>query len=212
MIKVLLVDDHDLVRTGIRRLLEDVRGIRVVGEADSGEEAISQVRLKGPDVVLMDVTMPGIGGMEATRKLVAEDPNLKVIVCTIHTDSPFPHHLLQAGASGYVTKGSSVDEMVKAIREVHGGGRYISPEVATDVATSKYPDGASPFETLSHREMQLMLMLIQGQSQGQIAETLHLSPKTVSTYRHRLFQKLEVRTEAELTHLAGRYGMLDGVA
>ena len=212
MINVLLVDDHELVRTGIRRLLSDIDGINVYAEAKDGENAINEVRKKRPDVVLMDVSMPGIGGLEATRKLKQIDPTLPVIILTVHTDDPFPTSLLKAGASGYLHKGCTVDEIVSAIREVHAGHRYICSEIAQNLALSLLPgsDG-SPFDNLSQREMQVMFMLVQGNKVQDISEKLCLSPKTISTYRYRLFDKLAVRNDAELTRLAMRYGMLDGI-
>ena len=213
MINVLLVDDHDLVRTGVKRLLSDVPGINVLGEAESGEEAIELVRKNRPDVILMDVSMPGIGGMEATRKLVQSDPDLKVIILTIHTDGPFPARLLEAGAAGYLTKSCKPDEMVKAIEEVHRGERYISSQIAQSLALSMFPGGkGSPFDKLSHREMQVLFMLMQGNKVATIAEKLHLSPKTISTYRYRLFDKLKVKNDAELTRLAMQHGLLEGIS
>lgn len=212
MINVLLVDDHELVRTGIRRLLSDVSGINVYAEAKDGESAITQVRKKRPDVVLMDVSMPGIGGLEATRKLKQIDSELPVIILTVHTDDPFPTSLLKAGASGYLHKGCTVDEIVTAIKEVHAGRRYICTEIAQNLALSLLPGSeGSPFDSLSQREMQVMFMLVQGNKVQVISEKLCLSPKTISTYRSRLFEKLSVRNDAELTRLAMRYGMLDGI-
>ncbi len=212
-IKVLLVDDHELVRTGIRRLLDDVSGINVYAEATDGESAITAVRKKRPDVVLMDVSMPGIGGLEATRKIKQIDPTLPVIILTVHTDDPFPTSLLKAGASGYLHKGCSVEEIVSAIKEVHSGRRYICTEIAQNLALSLLPGSeGSPFDNLSQREMQVMLMLVQGHKVQDISEKLCLSPKTISTYRTRLFDKLAVRSDADLTRLAMRHGMLDGLS
>jgi len=210
MIKVTIVDDHELVRTGIIRLLADVPGIEVVAEASSGEEAVQLVRQHRPDVVLMDVNMPGIGGFEATRKLVQMYPDLKVIVVTIHMDDPFPSRMLQAGAMGYLTKGCGVDEIVTAIREVFSGRRYISADVAQQLALKLMPGGEeSPFDALSPRELQVMLMLTQGTKVQEISDKLCLSPKTVSTYRHRLYDKLGVNSDVALTRLAMRYGVVD---
>ena len=209
-IKVLLVDDHELVRTGIRRLLDDFDDIEVIAEAESGEEAITLVRELRPQVVLMDVNMPGIGGLEATRKLTQIDPNVKVIVVTIHLDEPFPTRLLQAGASGYLTKGCAVSEIVDAIRQVGKGKRFIGSDVAQQLAMTMLPGSdKSPFDALSQRELQVMLMVTQGQKIQEIADKLCLSPKTVSTYRYRLFEKLDVKSDVELTHLAMRHGMID---
>lgn len=210
MINVLLVDDHELVRTGIKRVLDDVSGIKVYAEASSGEEAIKMVRAKRPDVVLMDVSMPGIGGLETTRKLHSYAPDLPVIILTVHTDDPYPSSLLKAGAAGYLHKGCKVDEIVAAIKAVHEGGRYIATAIAQNLALSLLPGNeGSPFDNLSQREMQVMIMLVQGEKIQDISEALHLSPKTISTYRSRLFDKLKVRNDAELTRLAMRHGMLD---
>ena len=209
-IKVLLVDDHELVRTGIRRLLDDFSDIEVIAEAESGEVAISLVREHRPEVVLMDVNMPGIGGLEATRKLTQIDPEVKVIVVTIHLDEPFPTRLLKAGASGYLTKGCAVSEIVEAIRQVSKGKRFIGSDVAQQLAMTMLPGSdKSPFDSLSQRELQVMLMVTQGQKIQEIADKLCLSPKTVSTYRYRLFEKLDVKSDVELTHLAMRHGMVD---
>ncbi len=212
MINVLLVDDHDLVRTGIRRLLEDAGGIKVYAEASSGEDAISEARKKRPDVVLMDVSMPGIGGLEATRKMMQIYPDLPIIIVTVHTDDPFPSSLLKAGASGYLHKGCSVDEIITGIKAVHSGKRYISSDIAQNLALSLLPGNQkSPFESISQREMQVMIMLVQGNKVQEISEKLCLSPKTVSTYRTRLFEKLRVGNDAELTRLAMHHGILDGL-
>lgn len=213
MINVLLVDDHAIVRTGIRRLLDDVNGIKVADEAQSGEEAISIVRKKRPDVVLMDVSMPGIGGMEATRKLKQIYSDLPIIIVTVHTDDPFPSSLLKAGASGYLHKDCSLDEMVLAINKAYAGEHYISPDIAQNLALANIPGNSdsSPFEQLSQREMQVMIMLVQGNKVQAISDKLCLSPKTISTYRTRLFEKLRVGNDAELTRLAMHHGMLDGM-
>ncbi len=210
MITVLIVDDHELVRAGIRSLLSTVNGIKVIGEASTGEEAIKMAREKHPNVVLMDVRMPGIGGLEATRKLLRTDPDLKVIALTVCGEEPFPSKLLQAGAAGYLTKGSGLDEMVQAIHSVFHGKRYISPEVAQQLALKHLSDEkATPFETLSERELQVMLMITSGQKVQEISDKLCLSPKTVNSYRYRLFEKLSVNSDVELTHLAIRHGILD---
>jgi two-component system invasion response regulator UvrY len=209
MIQILLVDDHDLVRAGLKRILEDVKNIKVIGEACSGEEAIQMVRLRKPDVVIMDVNMPGIGGLETTRKIMQIDANIKIIVVTVHVEEPYPTRLLEAGAAGYLTKSCAVDEIVMAIQAVAKGERYVSADIARQVALSMLPGGKrSLFEKLSQREMQVMLMVTQGQSIQDISDRLCLSPKTVSTYRYRLYEKLAVENDVELTHLAMRHGMI----
>lgn len=213
MTKVMLVDDHDLVRTGIKRLLEDHPNIDIVGEAVSGEEALEQVTEYDPDVVLMDINMPGIGGLEATRKLLQRKPQLKIIVVTMHNDDLFPQRFLKAGALGYVTKGAKVEEMLQAIRVVMGNKRYLSPEIAQQLALSQVGEEAtSPFESLSEREMQVLLMMMDGQSIGAISEKLCLSPKTVSTYRTRLYAKLGVQNDIELARLALVHGVVENTA
>ncbi|GAA04391.1 MULTISPECIES: UvrY/SirA/GacA family response regulator transcription factor [Photobacterium] len=210
MINVFLVDDHELVRTGIRRLLEDVRGIKVVGEAVSGEEAVKWCRSNHADIILMDMNMPGIGGLEATRKILRFNPDVKIIVLTIHTENPFPTKVMQAGAAGYLTKGAGPDEMVNAIRMVNSGQRYISPEIAQQMALSQFASNSeNPFKELSERELQIMMMITKGQKVTDISEQLNLSPKTVNSYRYRLFNKLDISGDVELTHLAIRHGMLD---
>jgi len=210
VITVLIVDDHDLVRTGIRKMLAEVTGIKVVGEASTGEDAVKLVRQHNPQVVLMDVKMPGIGGFEATRKLLRMDPDLKVLVLTTVNNDLYPARLLQIGAAGYITKGSTMDEMVQAIRSVSTGQRYISSEIASQLAFRHVNDKEdSPFETLSERELQVMLMITKGIKVQDIAEKLCLSPKTVNSYRYRIFEKLGVKNDVELTLLAIRYGLIE---
>lgn len=212
MIRVFLVDDHDLVRHGIKKLLDDAAGIKVVGEAKSGEEAIKLCKEFEPDLILMDIRMPGIGGLEATRKLLRSHPGIKVLVLSAFEDDLFPSKLLQAGASGYITKGAGVDEMVKAIRAVNAGQRFITPDIAQKIAL-KHISGqdSSPFELLSQRELQVTMMITNGHKVQIIANKLCVSPKTINSYRYRIFKKLMIHSDVELTHLAIRYGLLDKV-
>jgi two-component system, NarL family, invasion response regulator UvrY len=210
VINVFLVDDHELVRTGIKRLLEDVRGIKVVGEAASGEMAVQWCRSNETDIVLMDMNMPGIGGIEATRRILRNKPDVKVIVISIHSEEPYPTKVMQAGAAGYLTKSAAPMEMINAIRQVKSGQRYLSPEIAQQMALSQFkPAEENPFQTLSERELQIMMMITTGQKVNDISEQLTLSPKTVNSYRYRLFSKLDVSGDVELTHLAIRHGILD---
>ena len=209
MINVMLVDDHDLVRKGIRRLLDDTHNINVIAEAPDGEQAISQVRKQKPDVILMDISMPGIGGLEATRKITQGAPGMKVIAVTIHDDAPFPARLLEAGAAGYITKGCDIDEIIVAIQSVYSGNQYITPAVAQKLALSLVNKrGKSLLEELTQREVQVMLMVVKGESNREISEKLCLSPKTTSTYRGRLFDKLGVDNDVELTRFAIRHGLI----
>lgn len=211
MIRVLLVDDHELVRLGIKRLLQDIQGIKVIGEARSGEEAVLLAKELVPDVVVMDIHMPGIGGLEATRKMIRHNPDIKILALTVYEDEPYPSRLLQAGASGYITKGSDHEEMIRAIRTIHSGQRYISPGIAQQIAIKRFTKGEeSPLDVLSERELQIMLMITQGQKVQEISKKLCLSPKTINSYRYRIFEKLSINSDVELTLLAMRLGMIEG--
>lgn len=211
MINILLVDDHELVRTGIKRIIDDVRGLKVVGEASSGEEAFQFCRTHVPNVVLMDMNMPGIGGLEATKKIIRYCPDVKVVMLTVHTEDPFPSKVMQIGAHGFLTKMTRPDEMIQAIRAVNVGQRFIAPEIAQQMALSQLSGEKNdkPFESLSERELQIMLMITKGEKVQEIADQLNLSSKTVNSYRYRMFEKLNVGNDVELTHLAIRHGMLD---
>jgi two-component system invasion response regulator UvrY len=210
LINVLLVDDHELVRTGIRKILDDVKGIKVIQELQTGEEAVQYCRKNEPDVVLMDINMPGIGGLEATKKIIRYAPDVKVIVLTVHCEDPFPTKVMQLGAAGYLTKSAGPDEMIRAIRSVYTGQRYIPTNIAQQMALNQFkkPD-ENPFNTLSERELQIMLMITRGEKVPHISEQLMLSTKTINSYRYRMFEKLHVGNDVELTHLAIRHGMLN---
>ncbi len=210
MIEVLLVDDHALVRTGIKRLLEDSKQIKIVGEAESGEASIRMAAELKPDVILMDVNMPGIGGVEASRRLLQRNPAFKIIILTIHSEQTFPKRLLEIGAKGYLTKECDINEMIAAIRQVNDGGNYIEPRIAQQLALSLLPgNDQNPVDRLSRREFQVMLMISQGLSNTEISEKLCLSPKTVSTYRARLLEKLGAHNEVDLIKIAVEQGMVE---
>ena len=210
MIKVLLTDDHALVRTGIRRLLEDSQYVTIVGEADSGEEGVKLAQQLKPDVILMDVNMPGIGGVEACRRILQRDSSQKIIVLTIHNEQTFPKRMLEIGAKGYLTKECGVDEMLLAIKQVNDGGAYIAPSIAQQLALSLLPgNGQNPIDRLSRREFQVMLMISHGLSNAEISEKLCLSPKTISTYRLRLLEKLGAQSEVDLIKIAVEQGMVE---
>lgn len=205
MIKILLVDDHDLVRHGIKRLLSDATGMQVSAEATSGEQAIDMAKVLNPDIILMDVKMEGIGGLEAIKRITRQNPKTRIIAVTILGDEPFPSRVLQAGASGYITKNAKVSEMIDAIQTVYSGKKYISPEVAQQMALKQLDDHAKdPIDLISEREMQILLMITSGQKVNEIADKLCLSPKTVNSYRYRLFEKLDIDSDVELTHFAIR--------
>lgn len=212
MTKILVVDDHELVRMGLVRMLSDVSEFDVVGEACCGEEALTLTRELSPDVVLMDVKMPGIGGIEATKKLLAVHDYVKIIAVTACDDDLFPTRLLQAGAMGYVTKGADLNEMIKAIRAVCAGELYMSNSVAQQLALKSFGGNkakASPFESLSERELQTAMLIANGKKAQEIADTFCVSPKTVNSYRYRIFDKLNINSDVELTLLAVKYHILD---
>ncbi|MEQ1484832.1 response regulator [Methyloglobulus sp.] len=210
MIRILLVDDHELVRTGIAALLNAADDMVVVGVAQSGEEAVNAVVTLSADVVMMDVNMPGIGGVEACRRILRHDPEVKIIAISVQNDGPIPQQLLKLGVMGFVSKGSSVEEMVLAIRKVMMGKRYLCTEVANNMALQGLPGSMeSPFAKLSQREAEVVTLILQGKTIPQMAEMLVISDKTVNTYRYRLYEKLQVKNDVELTRLAVKYGHID---
>ena len=210
MITVLLTDDHELVRTGIRRLLEDSKQVSIIGEADCGEKSIQLAQQHQPDVILMDVNMPGIGGVEACRRILQRNPKQKIIVLTVHNEQTFPKRLLEIGARGYLTKECGVDEMIEAIRLVHAGNYYIATSIAQQLALSLLPgNDVNTIDKLSRREFQVMLMISQGLTNAKISDKLCLSPKTISTYRLRLLEKLDAHNEVDLIKIAVEQGMVE---
>jgi len=210
MINVLLADDHDLVRVGLRRLLEDVKELSILAEAATGEEAVTLCRDNDIHVVLMDINMPGMGGLEATKKILQRNDATKVIIVTMNDDEVVAQRLLKIGAAGYLTKGCKITEIIHAIREVVANRRYITPEIAQQLALSgtKSDQEQSPFHELSERELQVMMMILDGKKTNEISDDLCLSPKTISTYRHRLFIKVNIQTDVELTRLAINHGII----
>jgi len=210
MINVLLTDDHLLVRSGIRRLLEDSNQVKIVGEADCGEDSVKLAQELKPDVILMDVNMPGIGGVEACRRILQRNPAQKIIVLTIHNEQTFPKRMLEIGAKGYLTKECGIDEMLTAIRQVYNGGAYIAPSIAQQLALSLLPGNEhNPIDKLSRREFQVMLMISHGLTNAEISDKLCLSPKTISTYRLRLLDKLGAQNEVDLIRIAVEQGIVE---
>ncbi len=210
LINVLIVDDHALVRMGIRRLLDDLSDIAVVGEAGCGELALDFIRTHKPDVVLLDMKMPGIDGWEVTRRLHKSHPEVKVIAVTALSTDSLPSRILQLGAMGYLTKESGSHDLAAAIRKVNQGERYLSAEIAQKMAIDSlhaHPD--SPFDALSEREMQVMLMITRGMTVQDIAERLFLSSKTINGYRYRIFDKLGIKNDVELTYLAMKHRLIE---
>ncbi len=210
MINVLLVDHHELVRTGIEALLNAAEDITVVGMAKSGEEAVEAMAKVSANVVLMDINMPGIGGIEACRRILQDNADVKIIVVSVNNDSPIPPQLFKLGVLGFISKDSAADEMLNAIRKVMAGDRYLSVDVANKLASkglSGYHE--SPFEKLSRRESEVVTLILQGKSIKEMSDMLILSDKTVNTYRYRLYDKLNIKNDVELTRLAFKFGHLD---
>jgi two-component system invasion response regulator UvrY len=212
MISVLLVDDHQLVRTGIQALLNSDNEIQVVAVADSGEQAVEMVGEMSPDVVLMDVSMPGIGGVEASRRILRQNPAVKIIGLSAYNDGPIPQQLLKLGVLGFISKSSSADEMICAIRKAIEGKRYLCSDVANNLAFQHLlHNHQSPFVKLSQREAEIVTLILQGKTIQEMAEMLAISSKTVNTYRYRLYDKLKIKNDVELTRLAVKFGQLDGL-
>lgn len=209
MIRIMVVDDHELVRIGLRYILADYPAIHIAAEAGDGETALRLNRELKPDVVLLDVSLPGLSGFEVTSRLKKARPCPGIIILTIHEQAPYPSRLLDAGASGYLTKGCPVPELVQAIKTVAAGGRHIGSRIAQQMALQMLPGGKkSPFDELSAREMEVMLMLADGQKIAEIADTMHLSPKTIATYKYRIYDKLNTRSDVDVTRMALRYGIV----
>ena len=203
MIKVLIADDHPIVRQGLRQILSGVSDMKVAGEAVNAQETLDQVRAGEWDVLVLDITMPGRSGFDILKELKHEQPSLPVLVLSIHAEEQFAVRVLKAGASGYLTKENAPDELIKAIRKVVSGGKYISRGLAESLAFGLDTDSARPqHEALSDREFQVMRLMTAGKTLAEIAETLSLSAKTVSTYRTRLLEKLNLKTNAEIIRYA----------
>jgi two-component system invasion response regulator UvrY len=195
---------------GIRRLLDDLPDIEVVAEAENGEKALAMVKVHQPDVVLLDMKMPGIDGWEVTRRLKKTHPQVNVIAVTALSTEPLPTRILQLGAMGYLTKESGPDEMAAAIRKVVKGEKYLSAEIAQKMAiNSIQAPNDSPFDLLSEREMQVMLMITSGLMVPEIADRLFLSSKTVNGYRYRMFEKLGIKNDVELTYMAMKHRVIE---
>ena len=208
-IRIVLVDDHALVRTGMRMILAAEPDMQVIGEAESGELALPLIRALKPDVVLCDLHLPGVSGLEVTERVVKGDHGTRVIIVSVLEDGPMPKRLLEAGAFGYVGKGGDASELVRAVRDVARGKRYLASSIAQHLALSGIGRGESPLDELSPREMEIALLLAQGLRQEHIARRLSLSAKTISTHKSRLFEKLDISDTIALTRMLGQYGLLE---
>ncbi|MFC3656145.1 response regulator [Xanthomonas hyacinthi] len=208
-IRVFLVDDHALVRTGMKLILSNQIDIEIVGEAESGEAAMPQIRQLKPDIVLCDLHMPGVSGLEVTERIIKGDHGTKVIIVSVLEDGPLPKRLLEAGASGYVGKAGDAQELLRAVRDVAIGKRYLGANIAQNLALANLEGGGSPFDALSPRELEVAMLLTRGLRQEDIAKRLSLSAKTVNTHKARLFEKVGIHDSIALARLATQYGLLD---
>lgn len=208
-IRVFLLDDHALVRAGMRMMLSAEVDIEVIGEADSGEIALSMIRRLKPDVVLCDLHLPGISGLEVTERIVKGGYGSKVVVVSVLEDGPMPKRLIEAGASGYVGKAGDAVELLRAVRDVARGKRYLASGIAQHLALAGIGGESSPFDTLSPRELEVAMLLVQGMRQEDIARRLSLSAKTVNTHKSRLFEKLGIQDSIALARLSSQYGLSD---
>jgi len=211
MIQILIIDDQALVRTGLRHILEQCNEITKITEATSEKTALSRCRKLRPDVILLSVNLPGLTGFEVTRKLRCIHADARIIILAAHANPPYPARLMDAGASGYLTRDCDAEELIHAIKTVAGGQRYIGSDAAKQLALSMLSGKAdkSPFEDLSAREMEVMLKITDGRRIPDIATLMCLSPKTVSTYKYRILGKLGARSEVELVRMAMRYGLVE---
>ncbi len=208
-ISVILADDHAVVRMGFRLLLQDTKDIEVAGEAESGEEVIKLLNTLTADLIVMDLSMPGIGGLETISRIVSKNKSPKILILSAHEDAIHPKRSLKAGANGYLSKRGAAEELIKAIRQIHSGSMYIEPSIAQKIAMSQMGGEASPVEVLSEREFDVFMALANGKTVNQIAETLHLSPRTVGTHLYNIKQKLNVSNQTELALIAIKSGLIN---
>jgi len=203
MIKVLIADDHPVVRQGLKQIIEETTDITVGGDASDGVDLLKKVRSGRWDAVLMDMAMPGTSGLDLLKQIKSENPKLPVLVLTVYSEDQYAIRVLQAGASGYLTKGCPPNEVIDAIRKVAGGGKYITESLAEKLAVRLDDDGTkSPHELLSDREYQVLCMIASGKTVSEIGHKLRLSVKTISTYRSRVLVKMKLKNNAQLTQYA----------
>ena len=208
MIKVMVIDDHIVVRAGITSLLDTDPNINVVGESKSAEEAQGMYTSINPDVIIMDLSMPGMGGIEATKRILARSPNTNILVYSLHEESLYAQRAMEAGAKGYVTKASEQEVLIQAVKAVASGQRFISPDIASEYALKKMIQGDDPIKLLSDREFEILVLISKGYTTHEIAKKLHLSDKTVSNNISRFKKKLELKTTADIVHFAIQHHLL----
>ena len=210
MIKILIADDHPVVRKGLKEIIEEIPDMAVHGEASNGQETLEKVGKSDFDIVVLDISMPGISGLDILKQLKSEKPELSILVLSMYPEEQYAVRVLRAGASGYLTKESAPEELIAAIRKASKGGKYISSSLAEKLAFDLETDAERPLhETLSDREYQVMRMIASGKTGKEIAEELFLSVKTISTYRARILEKMEMKSNAELIHYALKHGLVE---
>jgi two-component system invasion response regulator UvrY len=210
MIKVLVVDDHPIVRQGLKQILSDEPDMAVLGEAQSSQEVYEMIRKQEWDIVVLDITMPGRGGLDVLKELKHERPKLPVLMLSVHPEDQYAVRTLKAGAAGYMTKESAPEELVQAIRKILRGGKYVSSTLAEKLAFHLEAETEKPLhDSLSDREYQVMLMIASGKTTSTIAEEMSLSVKTVSTYRARILEKMQMKGNADLTYYVFKNRLLD---
>ena len=203
MVKIIIADDHPIVRAGMKQIISEAADLVVAAEAHDGRQLLSKIRQEQYDIVILDITMPHMDGLDVLKQLKIEKPKIPVIVLSVHPEDQYALRVLKAGASGYVTKASAPDELIKAIRKVSRGGKFISPVIAEKLVFQLDTDFKEmPHETLSDREYQVLCLLASGKTVTDIASELALSVKTVSTYRVRILEKMDMKNNAELIHYA----------
>ena len=213
MTRILLADDHTLVREGLKQILSATTDLVVAGEAIDGDQALARVREGAYDVVMVDMSMPGLSGIDLIKRLKLEKPKVKILVLSMHGEEQYAVRAYKAGASGYLTKDSASRQLVEAIRKVAAGGAFISSEVAEQLALGAMPGAQSmPHEALSDREFQVFRMIAEGKSVSDIAERLNLSVKTVSTHKANIMQKMQMGTAGDLIRYALSHGLVEGSA